>query len=426
MARDKLSPSGLSNKKPDDGKNEKLLGDGGGLHLRLRRVGAGSITRTWQFIYTDPITGARQKLTLGAYPENSLASARAWAEKQRTLLARGEDPKAAATQEEMQKRADQSNTLKALLAAYVAYLRAAGKVAADEAERVFRVHVPESLLKIPAKDITPAHISTVVRKVVDSDKGRTAGKLRAYLHAAFKMAIAAVHDGGLSGDMAAFVLSSNPVPPMPSLGNFNRARDRALSGVELLALIRHLEGEPRSDARDLLLLAIYSGGQRLTQLLRATLIEEGTVIRILDTKGVRKQPRIHLVPMNGKAMALVSGRGGKLFNLTEEQIAAVLDACGNLIERIQSCMQEDGVSVERFTSVAIRKTAETRLAELGVSKDIRAQLQSHGLSGVQDKHYDKHTYLKEKRQVLESWESYLSLLANEPKNVITLKRGNIQ
>jgi hypothetical protein len=42
-----------------------------------------------------------------------------------------------------------------------------------------------------------------------------------------------------------------------------------------------------------------------------------------------------------------------------------------------------------FTAGTIRATIETRLAKAPyyVPKEIRAQLQSHGLGGVQDKHY---------------------------------------
>jgi hypothetical protein len=51
---------------------------------------------------------------------------------------------------------------------------------------------------------------------------------------------------------------------------------------------------------------------------------------------------------------------------------------------------------------------------LGVSKDIRAQIQSHGLSGVQTRHYDRHDYLNEKREALLLWENYLTSTL-EPK-----------
>jgi hypothetical protein len=43
-----------------------------------------------------------------------------------------------------------------------------------------------------------------------------------------------------------------------------------------------------------------------------------------------------------------------------------------------------------------------------VSKEIRAQLLSHGRStGVQAKHYDCYAYLPEKREALEKWQTFL-------------------
>jgi hypothetical protein len=48
----------------------------------------------------------------------------------------------------------------------------------------------------------------------------------------------------------------------------------------------------------------------------------------------------------------------------------------------------------------IRRTIETTLSKMGVSESHRAQIQSHGLSGVQARHYDKHNYLEEKKLAL--------------------------
>jgi hypothetical protein len=55
---------------------------------------------------------------------------------------------------------------------------------------------------------------------------------------------------------------------------------------------------------------------------------------------------------------------------------------------------------EPFQARDIRRTCETALASLKVSKDIRGQIQSHGLGGVQTKHYDMHSYMDEKRNAL--------------------------
>lgn len=44
---------------------------------------------------------------------------------------------------------------------------------------------------------------------------------------------------------------------------------------------------------------------------------------------------------------------------------------------------------------------------MGISKDVRAQVQSHGLGGIQGRHYDKHTYMPEKTAALTAWEAHL-------------------
>ena len=65
------------------------------------------------------------------------------------------------------------------------------------------------------------------------------------------------------------------------------------------------------------------------------------------------------------------------------------------------------------------------LAGLGTSRDIRAQLLSHGISGVQAQHYDRHDYLKEKRTALLRWERHLNRIASgeADQNVIELRGG---
>jgi hypothetical protein len=69
----------------------------------------------------------------------------------------------------------------------------------------------------------------------------------------------------------------------------------------------------------------------------------------------------------------------------------------------------------------MRSTCETMMAAMGISKDIRAQIQSHGLGGVQARHYDRHDYMPEKRNALEAWTKRLSAIEAGkvmPENVV--------
>ncbi len=61
------------------------------------------------------------------------------------------------------------------------------------------------------------------------------------------------------------------------------------------------------------------------------------------------------------------------------------------------------------------------LASLGVSSDVRAQLQSHGLGGIQMRYYDRHDYALEKRAAVELWAGHLDRLkAGEVASVTSI------
>lgn len=92
---------------------------------------------------------------------------------------------------------------------------------------------------------------------------------------------------------------------------------------------------------------------------------------------------------------LFCGRSGAVM-VAETLFAAVLaisDTMGHLSQ-----------ASKPFRGGDIRRTCETMLAEtLGISRDVRAQLLSHGLTGVQERHYDKGQHLDAKRAALRAW-----------------------
>jgi hypothetical protein len=59
------------------------------------------------------------------------------------------------------------------------------------------------------------------------------------------------------------------------------------------------------------------------------------------------------------------------------------------------------------------------MARLGISAEVRAQLQSHGLSGVQVRHYLRHDFLAEMREALERFADFLEGAA---ATVVPLRR----
>jgi integrase len=69
--------------------SEYSLADGKNLYLRVKTTGS----KQWLFNYYRPTTKKRTNLSLGTYPEVSLAAARKKAEEARSVLADGVDPK---------------------------------------------------------------------------------------------------------------------------------------------------------------------------------------------------------------------------------------------------------------------------------------------------------------------------------------------
>jgi len=65
-----------------------------------------------------------------------------------------------------------------------------------------------------------------------------------------------------------------------------------------------------------------------------------------------------------------------------------------------------------------------RMASSLASQATRAQLLSHGISGAQAAHYDRHAYTDEKRAALVTWEARLAAIVQaerQPANVRHLR-----
>ena len=94
---DRLTPTGIKSAKPKE--KEYNLFDGDGLRLRIKP----DASKHWIFNYYRPINRKRANLSLGKYPDLSLANARKMTLEANELLAQGIDP------QEERKRQQQEN-----------------------------------------------------------------------------------------------------------------------------------------------------------------------------------------------------------------------------------------------------------------------------------------------------------------------------
>ncbi|OJY77768.1 MAG: hypothetical protein BGP18_05955 [Stenotrophomonas sp. 69-14] len=303
-------------------------------------------------------------------------------------------------------------TLGALLDAYVQHLKDNGKQSAVSVENAIRLHVkgpfPE-LWAAAANALQLDDLLPILSRMVRAKKLREAGKIRSYLRAAYSAAIRARQDAASSDDLRALGISANPARDLATIEGGNNARKRALSLAELRAYWQRIEH--RTGPRGALLrFHLLSGGQRILQMGRLQvhqLDRDRETVCILDIKGRRKQPREHFVPLLPAALDAIDTMRGAclgpyLVTVCEGIAPAGYDVLRSAIkEVVEEMLEADELPGGRFTPGDIRRTVETRLAAGGQNDEARGQLQSHGLGGVQNRHYNHHRYDAEKRAALD-------------------------
>jgi integrase len=316
-------------------------------------------------------------------------------------------------------------TLAALVSAYADHLERQGKAkTAYDVRNVTRLHLEAAaptLAALPAKDVTRDALAARIREIRESGKERTAGMFRSYLFAAYNLAARAEGDTQAPAALIRFGIETNPVAGIKAIPV--RPGDRALSREELRTFIGHL-GPSLADQA--LRLALYAGGQRGEQLLRARVSDfdpaQG-ILRLLDPKGRRQIAREHRLPLGPVAADLCRALVARAREEQPDSTDPPLFASGpvslvatTLTHRVTAIAAAMGGA--RFTFRDLRRTVETEMASMGFSVDLRAQLLSHGLSGIQSKHYDRHGYMSEKAAALVAWERHLEGEASA--NVVTI------
>ena len=463
--RERLTPTRIATWKPE---GEAWLRDTKS-HLAVRaRPARGGISKT--FVFDSTLAYQRVRIAIGDVDTWNLSDALELAQEWQKLIDEGRDPRevirereaaeqaakaeAAAAEEAKRAAAEAAKaeadrqaryTLRALCDAYLSALERAGKgKSAAGARSLFKCHIDQDTANKSARAVTAHEVAALVRKVREAGKERAAGVLRSYLSAAFNTAKRAPFDSALPADLIPFGIEHNPVDVIPAIAV--QRGERTLSAGELRAYIGHLlrigheTGPELSDMA--LLLALYAGGQRMAQLLRAKVgdfDQDTATLRLWDGKGKRTQPREHLLPLAPHAAGMVAalverakareterakqeGRAPELVGLwlfsTHGRVAMNPETVSNRAAEVCA-----GIGGEPFTLRDIRRTVETMLAGLGISKDTRAQLLSHGISGVQAAHYDRHAYTDEKRAALVAWEARLETIRQAertPSNVVRL------
>lgn len=424
----------------------------GTLKAIRRKAGATSVVE-FRFIWRR--AGVEKTMTLGRWSAAggegmlTLKEARAKAAQLQDVVTSGQDP---AAQRELQRdaiRAEQAaalvavkhgqeKTLQALLDNYVLSLKQRDKDgSAYDTANVFLNHCTRpfaDIVALPASEVTARHISLMLARLVGPSaqpkRGRTALKLRSFLNAAFKLGMGAGTDPMAPAGAADFKIALNPVAqvsPTTMAAAFNKPGERALTEDEVRLYAMHVAALPSPVTRMALMLQLVSGGQRFQQMLRIESADvHGGIVRMLDPKGRRVHAREHLLPVIDEMAeiiaALVELNGpGPLFASRDSVMQP--ETLSTAVGDISAAMTDADPTIPYFRGGDIRRSVETIMAnKLGISIDTRAQLLSHGLTGVQHVVYDKGPHLDAKRAALRAWNNFLAdlCIGGDQGNVVEL------
>lgn len=311
---------------------------------------------------------------------------------------------------EATREAEATATFGALLTAYADALDALGKASARSVRNALTRNVEKAHPRLWAKaaaKIEPDDVLDVVETLTTAGLPREAAKLRSYVRAAFAAAINVRTKPGALPALRKLKLQSNPARDVGTVPGASKARERALSVAELRAYWHRICALPEP-AGAALRFHLLTGGQRIEQLARATTADVDTdahALLLLDPKGRRTEPRRHWVPLLPEAEACIAMMGtprlgASVWSVSNGGTPVSESTLRDRVATLCAAMIEAGEATERFTPDDVRRSIETRLAALGVAMETRAHLQSHGLGGVQFRHYDRHNRADEKRAAL--------------------------
>jgi integrase len=373
-----------------------------GFGLRLREGGS----RTW--IYQYQLGSKQRRIVIGKAGALKPEKARELAGDLHATVRLGGDP--AATK--AAGKANAALSLKAIADRYLARqklrLRPRSYV---EVERHILKHAKQ-LHGMPIAAIDQRTWAARLGEVADSKGLVTANRTRASLSALYGWA------------MKEGLVAANPI----ALTNKHaeEERERTLSDSELVAVWQACREDDYGRIIRILLLT----GQRLSEISGLRWPEVSLEKRLIELPGSRtKNKRAHQIPISDAVAAILMAQprteGRDLvFGYGENRpFSGWTAAKEKLDERIA---EATGKPLPHWTVHDLRRTAATRMADLGVLPHVVEAVLNHvsghkaGIAGI----YNRAVYAPEKAQALAQWAAHVTaLVEGRTSNVMPLKRA---
>lgn len=390
------------------------LADGEGLYFTLSDAG----TASW--IYRYRISGRRRELTVGRYPDLSVAEARKVTLSHRAQVSQGID--VALEKRKKRNDAQRPSTTAALADEWHAREIAPKVKHPNVVERVIRVHIKPVLGSYPADEVSGRDIARLLDRIVDSGAPSVANDALRYMRRMFAF--------GIKREWLKFDPTTGFT--LADAGGHEPPRKRALSQGEiaqLFAAMRESEGLGRSNelAFKLLLATCVRKGE-LTSARWAEFDLDGALWKL--PKENTKTKRAISIPLAPAAIAWLRDlkviAGDSEYVLPKRLVRGGKQRFGHVSpDTLNLALTRIEHGLEHFTIHDLRRTARTQLAALGVRSEVGERCLNHQLRGIEGT-YNTHDFLSERREALEQWaELLLRLERGESEKVTPIRKRQV-
>jgi integrase len=383
------------------------VSDGGGLYLLVHPNGG----RYWRMKYRT--AGREKSLALGVYPDVTLSKARTGRDAARRLLAEGKDPSA----EKQALKRSLADSFEALALEWMDSRRL-DPVHEKKVRQRFKRDLFPKLGAVPLADLTVPMIHTTLKRIVDRGSIETA---RRALQNVSQVMRYAVGKGILTFDPTTAMRDALPTPVVT---HFPAIIEPELLG-DFLTAIDASKAEPQVQAalRIAPLLAVRPGELRRMEWQEIDFDdEEGPLWSIPAEKMKRRRP--HIVPISPQAESIlremepISRQSRYVFPGPRDHTRPLSD--GTLNKAIRSV----GYSTSVVTVHGFRATFRTLAAEiLGEPAHLIEHQLAHEVKDPLGRAYNRTQHLRERRQMMRRWASYLEGLREKQANVVPLRRS---
>ncbi|MEN7432384.1 tyrosine-type recombinase/integrase [Chromobacterium sp. TRC.1.1.SA] len=371
--------------------NRYRISDTGGLLLEVMISGA----KIWRYRYQ--LHGVRQPtLTIGSYPEISLAQARKQRDEWASLVAMGESPKRAV----QAARTEKLNTVRAFAEAWQAdQLPGKSESYTRTIKRIMSKDVYPVLGGTPLGEVKPADVLELCERI----KSRGSPKMALLTRNVLKR----MYDFAVAKQMA----ENNPAAAL--VARFiatEESRTRVLTPKEIGEVLRGIYGSDIRQALKLALHLLVITMVRKSELTEARWDEFDLDAGIWDIPAERmKKDQPHRVYLSRQAVEMLNelrayaGHSAYLFpsprGIEDKPISK---------STLNQAVRALSLDVQHFVLHDFRRTASTHLHEMGHPSDAIEKALAHKINGIKGV-YNRAQYADQRKMILQAWADFVQV-----------------